>query len=101
MPESFKVLVKELQALCLDVRVLDAEGNQIELKNEDDDEDYQDSHEHGSYKADDEEIIASGYSIEDVDEEALGDEDFSCGDFEDDEEDELSLGDFGDEEEGE
>ena len=31
VPESFKVLVKELQALCLDVKVLDKEGNEIEL----------------------------------------------------------------------
>ena len=31
MPESFKVLVKELQALCLDVRVLDEDGGEIEL----------------------------------------------------------------------
>ena len=38
VPESFKVLVKELQALCLDVRVLDEQGNEIELKDEDDDE---------------------------------------------------------------
>ncbi|MBE6947848.1 MAG: DNA-directed RNA polymerase subunit beta [Ruminococcaceae bacterium] len=39
VPESFKVLVKELQALCLDVRVLDEMGNEIELKDEDEDED--------------------------------------------------------------
>ena len=38
VPESFKVLVKELQALCLDVRVLDEHGNEIELKDDDDDE---------------------------------------------------------------
>ena len=38
VPESFKVLVKELQALCLDVRVLDEQGNEIELKDEDEDE---------------------------------------------------------------
>ena len=31
VPESFKVLVKELQALCLDVRVLDENGEEIEL----------------------------------------------------------------------
>ena len=39
VPESFKVLVKELQALCLDIRVLDEAGNEIELKEEDEDED--------------------------------------------------------------
>ena len=37
VPESFKVLVKELQALCLDIQVLDEHGNQIELKDEDED----------------------------------------------------------------
>ncbi len=31
VPEAFRVLVKELQALALDVRVLDREGNEIEL----------------------------------------------------------------------
>jgi len=38
VPESFKVLVKELQALCLDIRVLDEQGNEIELKDEEEDE---------------------------------------------------------------
>ncbi len=31
IPESFKVLVKELQALALDVRVLDQHGNEVQL----------------------------------------------------------------------
>jgi len=31
IPESFKVMVKELQSLALDIRVLDADGNEIEL----------------------------------------------------------------------
>ena len=33
VPESFKVMVKELQSLALDIRVLDKEGNEIELSN--------------------------------------------------------------------
>ena len=37
VPESFKVLIKELQSLCLDMKVLDAEGNEIELKDDDED----------------------------------------------------------------
>ena len=40
IPESFKVLIKELQSLSLDVRVLDYEGEEIDLKQhfeEDDD----------------------------------------------------------------
>ena len=36
VPESFKVLVKELQSLCLDIQVLDEDGNQIELKEDED-----------------------------------------------------------------
>ncbi|MGH9895994.1 MAG: hypothetical protein ACREA0_29200, partial [bacterium] len=32
VPESFKVLVKELQALCLDVKVLTEDKKEIELK---------------------------------------------------------------------
>ncbi|HOJ35956.1 MAG TPA: DNA-directed RNA polymerase subunit beta, partial [Clostridiales bacterium] len=38
IPESFKVLVKELQSLCLDVSVLDEENNVIDLKQDYDDE---------------------------------------------------------------
>ncbi len=39
IPESFRVLVKELQSLALDVRVLDNDGNEIDLKQDlDDDE---------------------------------------------------------------
>ena len=37
VPESFKVLIKELQSLCLDMRVLDETGNEIELKDDEDD----------------------------------------------------------------
>ena len=40
VPESFKVLVKELQSLTLDVRVMDENGEEIDLKqNFDDDND--------------------------------------------------------------
>ena len=35
IPESFKVLVKELQSICLDVSVLDADGEEIDLKQTD------------------------------------------------------------------
>ncbi len=38
-PEAFKVLIKELQSLGLDVRVLDAEENEIDLKQTFDDDD--------------------------------------------------------------
>ena len=39
VPESFKVLIKELQSLALDVKVLDGFDNEIELKEIDDDDD--------------------------------------------------------------
>ena len=32
MPESFKVLVKELQSLALDVKLLTEEDDEIEIK---------------------------------------------------------------------
>lgn len=38
VPESFKVLIKELQSLALDVRVLDGDKNEVELKDDLDDE---------------------------------------------------------------
>ena len=38
VPESFKVLVKELQALALDIKVLDKDNNEIDLKQNFDDE---------------------------------------------------------------
>ncbi len=37
VPESFKVLIKELQSLALDVRVLDKDNNEIDLKQNIDD----------------------------------------------------------------
>jgi len=40
VPESFKVLVKELQSLSLDVRVLSEESGEVEIKETDDDGDY-------------------------------------------------------------
>ncbi|KAE8764296.1 DNA-directed RNA polymerase subunit beta [Georgenia thermotolerans] len=36
IPESFKVLIKEMRSLCLNVEALDAEGNAIELRDADD-----------------------------------------------------------------
>jgi DNA-directed RNA polymerase subunit beta len=39
VPESFRVLVKELQALGLDMRVLDADDQELELRDMDDEDD--------------------------------------------------------------
>ena len=81
VPESFKVLIKELQSLCLDVRVLDEDGNEIELK-DDDDDDYIPAPETGDLYRDeayrpadgegDEEFTSEGYEIDDVPADELG-----------------------------
>ena len=83
VPESFKVLVKELQSLCLDVKVLDKDGQEIELKDDEEDDfipSFRDDKD--DYRADEGEIESSGFSIEDA-EDALDGYD----DAEDDEDD--------------
>ena len=84
VPESFKVLVKELQSLCLDVRVLDKDGSEIELK-DDDEDDFIPEMRDEFYTADDAEIEAEGFSIEDVPEDELG-ADLGLNDYDDEEE---------------
>src|SRR5699024_7335488 len=37
VPEYFKVLIKEMQSLCLNVEVLSADGQSIEMRDSDDD----------------------------------------------------------------
>lgn len=37
IPESFKVLIKEMQALCLNVRVMNEEGQEVEIRELDED----------------------------------------------------------------
>ena len=74
VPESFKVLVKELQSLCLDIQVLDKDGNEIELKDDDDEmttfnlSRMDADREREEYVADDADFEESGFGIEDVDE---------------------------------
>ena len=69
MPESFKVLIKELQSLCLDIRVLDDAGNEIELKDDEDDgyqpirDDYYDREESFGYQADSDFASAGGFTF--------------------------------------
>ncbi len=40
VPESFKVLIKELQSLALDIKVLDSNGEEVELGEYSDEDDY-------------------------------------------------------------
>ena len=71
MPESFKVLIKELQSLCLDMKVLDAEGNEIELKDDDEDtyqpgsrDDYYDRDDDYAYQEQREsELAGAGFTL--------------------------------------
>ena len=74
VPESFKVLVKELQALCLDIRVLDEKGNEIELKDEDDEDELMYAGPETELVADTNEVLDSGFVIdEDSPEGIFGD----------------------------
>ena len=83
IPESFKVLIKELQSLALDVRVLDKEGNEIDLKQSfDEDEDV------GLTIADDIDLGEKGVEVEselndgfDVSTPDLDDDDADAGDL--------------------
>ena len=69
VPESFKVLIKELQSLCLDIRVLDEQGNEIELKDDDDDgyqpvrDDYYDRDDDFGYQSDADFASAGGFTF--------------------------------------
>ena len=93
VPESFKVLVKELQSLCLDIQVLDAGGNPIELREDEDAMgtfnlarmDADDERSRSAYSED--EFQESGFDIEDAPEDAGADLDaeFDGGEDEDDE----------------
>ncbi len=76
VPESFKVLVKELQSLCLDIRVLDKDGEEIELK-DDEEEEFIPGVKDEMFEAysSDDDIVAEGYTIEDIPEQE--DEDFN------------------------
>ena len=71
VPESFKVLIKELQSLGLDVKVLDRDNLEIDLKqNFDDDDDIgfkpsDDSFDEPNVETDD----MDGYTVQDVEDE--------------------------------
>ncbi|MBE5937330.1 MAG: DNA-directed RNA polymerase subunit beta [Lachnospiraceae bacterium] len=69
IPESFKVLLKELQSLALDVTVLDEEGNEVKLteKIEEDSEDYTPMIEGENYgRGDEAGMENAGYAVADI-----------------------------------
>ena len=100
VPESFRVLVKELQALGLDIRVLDDAGEEIELSligddvEEDDGKRYVSADDLGptvleegdedNYTLIDDDEIEKDFEG-DVDDEDFGDEDFDADDVGDEE----------------
>ncbi len=74
VPESFKVLVKELQSLCLDIRVLDENGDEIELRDEDEDEvvytaDDPDYVHEEEFVTNPDEVLDSGYNYDEEQDE--------------------------------
>ena len=67
VPESFKVLVKELQSLCLDIKVLDENMEVIELSDDDDDDvDFGRPMAEVPASGSDEEFTAAGFGINDA-----------------------------------
>ena len=96
VPESFKVLVKELQALCLDIRVLDANKNEIEIP-ELDPEDMMGSdapgHEEEQEPATEVPVIDDDEAADDVIDTDFTHEDFSLG-GDDDELDDFNVDDL-------
>ncbi len=90
VPESFKVLIKELQSLGLDIKVLDKENNEIDLKQTfDDDEDMGFTSAMSDVPEFQEETVADsfeGFGLEDENGEAIvedaDDEDYGFGDEE-------------------
>ncbi|MDR0935463.1 MAG: DNA-directed RNA polymerase subunit beta [Oscillospiraceae bacterium] len=94
VPESFKVLVKELQSLCLDLRVLDAEGGEVDLRGEEEQftpppDDYFIPDEFDT-DTKDSEFEKAGYEIEDVPEDEIGIEDL-LGEVSRDDDFDLSM----------
>ena len=69
VPESFKVLIKELQSLCLDIKVLDDQGQEIELKDDDEDnyqpvrDDFYDRDDDFGYEKDADFASAGGFTF--------------------------------------
>ena len=93
VPESFKVLVKELQSLCLDIQVLDENMEVIELADDDEDEaDFIRPMEQAVSGAD-EEFAAAGFGINEAED---GDTDLFALDNAAEESGDDAEDDFGD-----
>ena len=93
VPESFKVLVKELQSLCLDIKVLDENMEVIELSEDDEDEEITRPLAEAPAVGSDEEFAAAGFGINDAED---GDLDLSAFDSVSDEEEDAGEDNYGD-----
>ena len=99
IPESFKVLLKELQSLCLDVRCLDEAGNEVQLKESVDygDTDFRSVIESDSrnHRNDEEEFAKHGgftqQHFDDKTQQLVDDEDLLSDSYEDDSEDDSEF----------
>ena len=85
IPESFKVLIKELQSLSLDVKVLDKDNQEIDLKqNFDDDEDVGFRQVENEDPVFDERTVADnldGYGVEDDEGNPLEEDSYTNDDY--------------------
>ena len=89
IPESFKVLIKELQSLSLDLKVLDRNNEEIDLKNSfDDDDDLGFVPSHSDFKEDEVVTSLSGFSLDEDGKEDNNDADLETFEENDDIEDE-------------
>ncbi|MBE6846651.1 MAG: DNA-directed RNA polymerase subunit beta [Ruminococcus sp.] len=91
IPESFKVLIKELQSLGLDVRVLDADQQEIDLKQSFDDDyttdgpkEYNDENTADATRYDDEAMGEAGYLPSNAEGEVDEDAAYAAGGYDDD-----------------
>ena len=67
VPESFKVLIKELQSLGLDIRVLDRNMEEIELKDDDDDDSVVRPSRDEDARLIEQELSEQGFEVEEID----------------------------------
>lgn len=105
IPEAFKVLIKELQSLSLDVKILSEDAREIEIKETDDEDEqeqpldvnmegmedegqpdrsYEDQEEDGEEEDTDEDIIYDDYTEDDIKSDYDDDSDLSDEDLEKD-----------------
>lgn len=93
IPESFKVLIKELQSLCLDVKILSEEDEELEVK-ENVDFDEPESEFEGSVVSDDAEV-QENHMIEEIeveeDEDVLDDMNYDDFDYSNDENEDYEM----------